>query len=136
MSRILAQARKELLQLLRDPRALGLALIFPLIQLMLMGSAISLNVNDLPVVVQDLDNSVTSQRYIDRFRASITFRVVSWPLDRQPEQALISTTARAVLIIPNRFGRNITRGLNAPVQLLVDGSDSNTAKLLSGYALQ
>jgi drug efflux transport system permease protein len=136
MRRILAQARKELVQVLRDRRALGLALIFPLIQLMLMGSAVSLTVDDLPVIVQDLDNSATSQKYIDRFRASITFRVVSWPLDRPPEQALISNRARAALIIPSHFGRDVSRGMNSPVQLLVDGTDSNTARLLSGYALQ
>ena len=61
MRRILAQTRKELTQILRDKMALGLALVLPLMQLILMGSAISLTVNDLPIAVQDLDNSPASR---------------------------------------------------------------------------
>jgi ABC-2 type transport system permease protein len=136
MGRILAQAHKELLQIARDRRALGLALVFPLVQLLLMGSAISLSVDDLPVVVQDLDNSPASRAFIDKFRASITFRVVSWPADRQPQRAFTSNRARAALIIPEHFGRDMARGANSEVQLLVDASDSNTARLLAGYASQ
>ena len=62
MRRILAQTRKELMQILRDKRALALALVLPLIQLILMGSAISLTVKDLPTVVQDLDDSPASRQ--------------------------------------------------------------------------
>ena len=58
----------------------------------------------------------------------MTFHVVPWPTDRQPEEALTSNKARAALIIPADFGRDIARGVNAPVQMLVDGSDSNTAQ--------
>ncbi|MBZ5492272.1 MAG: ABC transporter permease [Acidobacteriia bacterium] len=136
MRRILAQARKELVQILRDRRALGLALIFPLVQLVLMGAGISLDVDELPVVVQDFDNSPASQKFVDKFRASISFHVVSWPVQKQPEQAFTSHTARATLIIPEHFGRDIARGTTSPVQLLVDASDSNTARLLAGYARQ
>lgn len=136
MRRIRAQMQKELLQILRDRRTLGLALIFPLIQLVLMGSAISLTVDDLPVIIQDLDNSTASLKFVDRFRASITFHVVSWPIDKKPEQAFASNSARAALIIPEHFGRDMARGSTSPVQLLLDASDSNTAKLVSGYALQ
>src|SRR5205807_2687552 len=113
MRRILAQARKELVQILRDRRALALALIFPLLQLMLMGSAISLTVDDLPVIVQDMDSSAASRDFIDKFRASITFHVVSWPVDKQPEQAFASNKARAALIIPEHFGRDMARGLGS-----------------------
>jgi len=134
MRRIIAQARKELIQIVRDYRSLALALLLPLILLMLMGSAISLMVNDLPIVIQDLDDSPASHEFIDAFRASISFHVVSWVVDRQPQEALTSNVARAAVIIPRDFGRNIARGVPAQVQLLVDGSDSNTARLISGYA--
>ncbi len=136
MRRILAQTRKELTQIVRDKMALGLALFLPLMQLILMGSAISLTVNDLPIAVQDLDNSPASRTLIDAFRNSNTFRVVPFPVDRQPEFAFTSNLARAALIIPERFGRDIARGVSSPVQILIDASDSNTAKLLSGYASQ
>jgi ABC-2 type transport system permease protein len=136
MRRIFAQTRKELLQLVRDWRTLGLALVLPLALLILMSTAISFTASNLPIIVQDLDDSPASRDLIDAFRASITFHVVPWRTDKQPEQALTSNAAYAALIIPEHFGRNIARGMNAPVQLLVDASDANTAKLISGYAGQ
>ena len=134
MRRIFAQSRKELTQILRDRRALVLALALPMVLLMLMGTAISLTVSNLPIVVQDFDGSPASRELIDAFRASISFYVVAWPVDKPPEQALIANTARAALIIPAHFGRDRTRGINSPVQMLVDASDANTAKLTAGYA--
>jgi ABC-2 type transport system permease protein len=136
MKRILAQIRKELTQILRDPLALALALVLPLILLMLMGNSLSLTVNNLPIIVQDFDDSRASHELIDAFRASITFHVLSWPADRKPDEAFNSNYARAVLIIPAHFGRDMARGLTSPVQLVIDSSDSNTARLLAGYAVQ
>jgi ABC-2 type transport system permease protein len=134
MRRILAQTRKELTQIIRDKMALGLALILPLTQLILMGSAISLTVNDLPIAVQDLDNSTASRSLVEAFRNSNTFHIVPFAVDQQPEAAFITNKARAALIIPAHFGRDIARGIASPVQILIDGSDSNTARLLNGYA--
>ncbi len=134
MRRIMAQTRKELTQVIRDRRALALALVLPLFLLILMGTAISLTVNDLPMIVQDFDNSSASRDFIDAFRASISFHVVYWPMDRRPESAFAANVARAALIIPEHFGRDLARGVDTPVQMLVDGSDSNTATLMSGYA--
>ena len=134
MRRILAQTRKELTQIIRDKMALGLALVLPLTQLILMGTAISLTVADLPIAVQDLDDSPASRTLIDAFRQSNTFHIVPFSVDRQPETAFTSNLARAALIIPERFGRDIARGVSSPVQMLIDASDSNTARLVSGYA--
>ena len=131
-----AEQRKELTQIVRDQMALGLALVLPLTQLILMGSAISLTVADLPIVVQDLDDSPASRSLIDAFRASNTFHIVPFPVDRQPETAFTSNVARAALIIPEHFGRDIARGVSSPVQMLIDASDSNTARLVSGYAAE
>src|SRR3984893_3449436 len=136
MRRIFAQTRKELTQIVRDYRTLALALALPLVLLLLLGSAISLTVDNLPIVVQASDHTPASQQYIDAFRASVTFHVVAWPDDRRPEDALTANKARAALIIPGNFGRDIARGVASPVQLLVDGSDSNTARLISGDASQ
>jgi ABC-2 type transport system permease protein len=136
VSRIFAQMHKELIQMVRDWRTLGLALALPLVLLILMSTAISLTANNLAIVVQDLDDSPASHELIDAFRASITFYVTAWPADRQPQQALTSNAAHAALIIPEHFGRDIARGFNAPVQLLIDASDANTAQLISGYSGQ
>src|SRR5215468_2396814 len=134
MRRIVAQTRKELIQIVRDWRTLALALVLPLVLLLLMSVALSLTVTDLPIVVQDFDNSSTSRDFIDAFRGSLTFHIVAWPVDRGAEQALVSNQARAVLIIPRNFGRDMARGASTSVQLLVDAADANTAKLVSGYA--
>ena len=88
MHRVFAQMRKELIQLARDRMALALALVLPIIQLLLMGQSISMVVRDLPIVVQDLDDSSTSRELIDQFRGSLTFRIEPWPTDRRPEAAL------------------------------------------------
>ena len=79
MRRIAAQIRKELIQIVRDWRTLALAMVLPLVLLVLLSTAISLTVSDLPIVVQDYDNSAASRDLIDAFRASNTFRIVSWP---------------------------------------------------------
>ena len=134
MMRVLAQMRKELTQLMRDRFALTLALMLPILQLLLMGSSISMVVSDLPVVIQDLDGSPASRALIDAFRGSMTFRIVPWAPDRAPEEALTANIARGALIIPQGFGRDLVRGIDAPVQILVDGSDANTARLFAGYA--
>lgn len=134
MARILAQTRKELTQFLRDRLSLVLALGLPVGLLLLLGRALSLSVTDVPMVIQDLDDSSASRDFVDVFRASRTFHAIAWPPDRQPDQALVSSMARAVLIIPRHFGRDVARGVTTQVQLLLDASDSNTAQLLGGDA--
>src|SRR5258708_35737663 len=106
MRRIFAQSRKELTQILRDWRTLALALVLPLVLLLLMSTAISLTASHLPIIVQDLDDSAASHDLIDAFRASITFYVVPWPANKQPEVAFSSNAARAALIVPEHFGRD------------------------------
>ena len=100
MKRIVAQARKELTQLIRDRLALALALVLPVFQLLLMGQSMSFIVRDLPLVVQDFDDSPASRELIDGFRASLTFRIVAWPTDRRPEEAFTANAARGVVVIP------------------------------------
>src|SRR5438552_4159606 len=98
--RVMAQASKELTQVIRDRLTLVLALVLPLILLALLGSAISLDVKDLPIVVQDLDQSPLSRRFIDVFRESRTFRIVELPAAEQPHEALERNQAGAALVIP------------------------------------
>ena len=136
MRRVWAQIRKELTQILRDRLALALTLLLPCILLFLMGTSIALKVGGLPVIVQDLDDSAASRDFVAAFRSSLSFHVVSWPVAQQPQKAFLSNSARAALIIPERFGRNMARNTNAEVQLLIDASDSNTATLIAGDANQ
>lgn len=127
MRRILAQARIELIQLSRDRLSMIFLLVLPLVLLITFGSGISLTVSHLPIVVQDFDGSTASRQFTDAFRASNSFYVISWPTDRQPENAFTLDEARAAIIIPPHFERDVLRRRTAPVQMLADGSDANTA---------
>jgi ABC-2 type transport system permease protein len=136
MRRIIAQARKELTQIRRDHLALALALGLPLVLVLLLSNAIALTVTDLPLVIQDFDGSPQSRQLIDAYRSSLTFRIVAWPTTRGAEQALSSNTARAVLVIPEDFGRDLVNNRPSEVQFLVDATDANTAKLMQSYSAQ
>src|SRR5262249_11528818 len=90
MRRIIAQTRKELTQIVRDWRTLMLALVLPMFLLVLLGSAISLTPTDLPIIAKDYDDSAVSREFLEQFRASITFRIVPFPVDKKPEEAFKS----------------------------------------------
>src|SRR5262245_16870687 len=107
MRRILAQAAKELTQIRRDRLALALSLVLPLALVALMGTSISLTVSDIPIVIQDLDQTPLSREYADAFRSSLTFRVVTLPPATSPETMLARGRVRAALIVPEHFEREI-----------------------------
>jgi ABC-2 type transport system permease protein len=134
--RIIAQARKDLTQLLRDRLALALAVVLPVVLTALLGTSISLTVTDIPLAVQDLDQTPLSRRYIDAYRSSLTFRIVGLPVATSPETVVAGGKVRAALILPEYFEREIRRGRVAQAQLLVDGTDTNTALLVRGAAGQ
>src|ERR1041385_789723 len=134
MKRVLAQVRKELTQLSRDRLTLALALVLPVLLLLLLSKATSLSVKDIPVVIQDLDKTPSSRRYIEAVGASLSFKVSPLPPDLSPERALDRNLARAALIIPPKFEHNLKRGQNAELQWLVDGTDANTANVMRGKA--
>lgn len=134
MRRILAQAKKELIQLRRDRLALVLAIGLPLALVALLSNAISLTVKDMSIVIQDLDQTPLSRQYADAFRTSLTFHVVPLAPSAPPQSALLSSRARAALIIPEHFERALQRGRSVQVQMLVDATDANTANVIRGDA--
>lgn len=127
MRRIAAIANKELRQFLRDRLTLSLTVFLPLVQLALFATALTLNVRDLPLAIEDLDRSPASRRLMDAFLATGKFALTPLPPGMRPERALDAGLVRAVLHIPPDFSRNLRAGREAPLQLLIDGSDSNTA---------
>ncbi len=134
MKRILAQTRKELTQLFRDRLTVLLALLLPLILVVLYGKAISFSVKNMAVVIEDFDKTARSRQYIESIAASLTFRVAPLPEGMTLEDAFASETARAAVIIPPNFERDLARGRSAEVQWLVDGADANTANIIRGNA--
>jgi ABC-2 type transport system permease protein len=130
MRRILAQAEKEWKQLRRDRLTLALAFLLPLGLLVVFGKGNALQMSNIPVAVQDLDNTPLSRAYIDALAASRRFRIVPGAGGR-PDQALDAGIARAVVILPPGLERAVQRRAEATIQALVDGADANTATIVS-----
>lgn len=132
--RIIAQTLKELTQLGRDRLTLTLALLLPLILLLLFGFAVSLDVNNINLAIQDLDRTPTSREYIATFDSTNQFKLVAQGPEVNVTRLLAQGRARAGLIIPPKFSRDLSRFREASVQILVDGTDPNTANIVRGYA--
>jgi ABC-2 type transport system permease protein len=126
---------KELRHIVRDVRSLGAALALPLLYLTLFGFALSLDVDGIPTMIRDADRSSASRDLIHQFRGSRYFNIVGYVnTDREVERVIDETRALMVISIPRDYSRRLPTGLETPVQLLVDGSDSNTASIALSYA--
>ena len=130
-----AVTRKEFLHIFRDPLSLYMALAIPLLLLLLFGYALSLDVDQVPTAVYDLDRSPESRELIERFRGSRYFNIAASatsPADLN--QAIDQGKAIVGVMIQPGFGAELKAGREAKVQLILDGSDSNTAGIALGYA--
>jgi ABC-2 type transport system permease protein len=135
ISRLWAVARKEYLHIFRDPRSLGMGIAIPMVMLLLFGYALTLDVNNVPLLVWDQSRSPASRELISRFSGSHYFSVKAFVEDYGSiERAIDRRAALAALIIPVDFAQKEGAGRRAPVQMIVDGSDSNTATIALGYA--
>jgi ABC-2 type transport system permease protein len=135
LRRTLAIARKELLHIWRDPRSLASALGQPLIMLIIFGWALSLDVDRIPTFIFDQDQSPQSRDLARDFRGSRYFRIVEEVSSYRPvEQGIDARKGMLSVVIPPNFSRDLGLGKEAQVQLLLDGSDSNTASIALGYA--
>ena len=127
--------RKEFIQLRRDPKMLRLTLVAPIVQLLVFGYAITSDVRNVQTAVLDMDNTSTSRALADRFRASSRYFNVRWKVDspREIDHLLDSGSAQLALWIPRGFARDI--GSERPAKLLavLDGTDSQTASVVSSY---
>ncbi|HSH46872.1 MAG TPA: ABC transporter permease, partial [Longimicrobiales bacterium] len=133
--RILALARKEWIQLRRDPRSMALAFAMPLTMLLLFGYAITWDVRDLELVVLDQDRTAPARSLVEAFQASGYFTVSEF-LDGYGavDEAVGRGDAASVLVIPPGFAEDLEAERSAPVQLLLDGADANSATIAFGYA--
>lgn len=132
--RIWAIARKELIHIIRDPRSLGMAIAIPALMLVLFGYALTLDVDNVPMVLWDQNNSQISQEFISYFEGSRYFSIRGYAHNYQEiEQTIDSGQALLALILPIDFAERIESGRSVPVQLIVDGTDSNTAIIAIGY---
>ena len=133
--RVWAVARKEFLHILRDPRSLGMGIAIPVLLLIIYGYALTMDVDEVPLVVWDQSETPESRELVSGFAAS---RYFTWQGHVRSygelERAIDSRQAMAALVIPADFAARLAAGRTAPAQMIVDGSDSNTATIALGYA--
>ncbi|MGA1841655.1 MAG: ABC transporter permease [bacterium] len=128
-------ARKEFIHIIRDPRSLIMALALPLLLLLLFSYALTLDVDRIPTLIYDLDKSPQSRELIERFAGSRYFSILGI-VDRYEtiEDRIDRDECLLSVVIPRNYARDLLSGKKAQVQLLLDGSDSNTASIALGYA--
>jgi ABC-2 type transport system permease protein len=133
-TRLMAVARKESIQLRRDPRSLAMAFLLPLFMLLMFGYAITWDVRDIKTAVVDLDRTPMSRDLVRTFEASGYFRVVATPGRAQDVPRLFERGGAQIgIVIPPRFEADVAAGRQAPLQVLVDGADANTATIALNY---
>lgn len=136
-NRLLTLVKKEFIQIRRDRRLLPILLILPVMQLIILGYAVSSDIKNLATAVCDLDRSPSSRAFTDRFATSGYFDIRHRLDDeRQIKDLMDAGRVRVGIVIPPRFATKLARQETATVQLLLDGSDSNTANVAQGYVTQ
>lgn len=128
--RIRAQCVKELAQFRRDRLTVALAIFLPLATLLIFGFAIRLETKDIPIVVQDFSITPTSRNYVAQLFATNQFQPTPWKGQDPIHDALEPGLAKAAVIIPPDFERQIKSDRPTTVQVLIDGTDANNARLI------
>lgn len=134
LKRALSIARKEQFHILRDPFTLTLAAVVPVIIVLIFGLAIEFNVTDINITVHDSDRTTSSRQIVDTFTSSNYFLV-------KPTRSSISNSikdldaekAKATIIIPTDFERDLKSNKSAHIQFVLDGADNSTAGVILGY---
>ncbi len=133
--RVSAVARKEVLHILRDYRSLWMALATPALLLTLFGYALTLDVDHVPMAVWDQSDTARSRDFVAQFGGSRYFslktRVRSYA---ELVHAIDRGQVMMGLVVPRDFAQRLGAGRDADAQLIVNGSDSNTATIAIGYA--
>ncbi|HSE68636.1 MAG TPA: ABC transporter permease, partial [Gemmatimonadales bacterium] len=135
--RVRELVRKEMKQMLRDPKMKRIIFAAPVIQLLVFGYAVNTDVRNAPTILVDQDNTPTSRALADALTASGNFAITqrsgrSGDIDKSLDDGSVLA---GVLVSPG-FERHLRAGRNPAVQVLVDGSRSNSANLVRGYALR
>jgi len=133
--RLVAMARKEVQQIIRDPRSVAIVVVMPVVMMLAFGYGVSLDIKHIPVYVFDREGSRQSQDLLKRFQASEYFHVVQ-TVDNYPAlvRAIDEGRCRFAIVVPWDFSRRLNAGGPVSVQALIDATDSNTANLAIGYS--
>ena len=136
-NRVFTIILKEFYQTLRDPRMRALLIGPPLLQLILFGYAVNLDVEHAKTAWMDMDRTPESRELLSSFQGSRYFRITAQPVnDGEVQDLMDQGDVQAVIRILPGYARDIKRGSSASVQILVDGTNSNTASIVANYATQ
>jgi ABC-2 type transport system permease protein len=135
MKGLLAMIKKEFIQLRRDPRLFPIIFISPILQLLLLGYAVNLDVRNIPIVMCDMDGSAASRNFLDGFLNSGYFTVKSRvPRMEDIDHCLDNGDASVAIVIPRGFGDKVAGKREASVMVIADGSESQSATIGLNYA--
>jgi len=134
-TRIVAMTRKEMIQIRRDPRSLLIILVIPLVQLLIFGYAVNLDVKHVPLCIYDRDDTQISQDLLKHFQAIDYFNIVRVSdsyadILRNIDHGVCSVA----IVVPSQFAEDLHSSGHASVQAILDASDSNSATIGLGYA--
>ena len=133
---IRAIMRREFIDVLRDPRSLALTLLWPISMLVMYGYGIRYDVDNVPITILDYSETTESRDLTEQMRRSGYFTVIRFARDqREVDRDLMDDSVRAAVVIPRDFADRLRAAEPTAVQVLIDGSDSNTATIAQGYAL-
>jgi len=126
---------KEFIQIFRDPRSRGVVFVMPILQVIVFGYAVTTDVKHVATGIYDRDNSISSREVVARLVKSGYFEVKEIvSQEAQVRELLDRGQVQALVRINKGFGQSLSAGGKAPVQLIVDGTDSNTAAIVLNYA--
>lgn len=133
LRRILALVRKETYQVFRDPSSIAIGIVMPIILLVLFGYGLSYDIKNLPVAIVTEESSAEASGAASGFRLSDYFNAVPVKTMAEAERLMLARTVSAIVRIPPDFARNAALG-RAEIQILVHGTDANTARIALAYA--
>jgi ABC-2 type transport system permease protein len=137
MNRTIAIAKKEFLHIIHDPRSLMIIFAMPVIQLILFGYALNLEVNNIDLAIIDYNKTKISRKLIQQFKGNNFFKPFYYQgKTNELEELFLTREARAILIIGHNFDNEFEKQFQTPVQLLYDASDPNAATLIYNYCSQ
>jgi len=125
--------RKEFLQIMRDPSSIAIAFLMPVFLLLLFGYGVSLDSEHIPVALVVEQPGADTADFAAAFHQSLYFEPVVYQNTRDAEQAMKAGRVGAIVVLRQDFARQLGLADGAPIQLIVNGVDANTARIISGY---
>jgi ABC-2 type transport system permease protein len=126
---------KEFRQIRRDPTSLGMLLVLPSVLIVMVGYALNFDVKHIPLAIFDQNGTAESRKYLEKYKHTeyfdYRFEVRSY---QEIERLFLDGKVKVALVVPTTFGQDVLAGRETHVQILVDGSDANTAGQAVGYA--